>query len=145
MRAVAKSWFRAWWALVPHPKDITILFTFVYCMAFLTGIMAVIWPPLSLVSFADWVAVVLIASFLAIGGVMSVLASWWEYWKLERIGLWFLISAESMYLMLVTWVQIASSSGSRVLQLGTISFALACFVSRYFMVRTFTYRPGSKS
>lgn len=137
-------WVRTWWVRVPEPRDISALFTVVYAISAVTGFVVLFDPPILLLGVSDQVAVSLISICLMVGAVISCFAGWREYWKLERIGLWFLFGAQGMYFFLVTYLHLTSITGSRLLQMGTILVAVCCYVARYLLIRTFTYRPGAK-
>lgn len=136
-------WVQTWWLRVPEPRELSALFTVVYLVSASTGLAALFNPPLTLVTITDRTAVGLIAALLVAGALLAGAGGWREYWRLERIGLFILISAEATYFGLIAYLQIVHGSGARHLQLGTIAIAIGCFVARYLMIKTFTRRPGA--
>lgn len=134
------AWTKTWWMRVPEPRDISLIFTAVYVLAFTGGVIAFVAPPQSITGVAGPILLGTIGAFLLLGSVIGMIAGARENWKLERIGVWFMGGAIFVYGVQVAILQ-AITPGMRWLQLVVVTIALLIFVLRYRLVRIYTYRP----
>lgn len=140
-RSKVGIWLQSWWLRVPSPRELSVAFTALYALAFCTGMVTLLQPPLSLSREVGGAQVMAsVGVLLIIGAVLSIVGGAREHWKLERIGLWLMSWALVIYAAIVLTLHF-SSTGSRLTQLGVICMALMAFLIRYLMIWRFTYRP----
>lgn len=129
------------WKYIPEPREMSVLLSMVYSLAGLMGLILFLDPRVWRMGGPDLTAHLMIASFLVVGSIISGLAGFFEYWRRERIGLLFLISAMLTYGYLVL-VDQAATGVADILHPGTVALACLLFIARRVHIRTFTYRPG---
>lgn len=134
------DWLRFWWLKVPEPRAFSAIYTTLYGIAALTGLVTLLNPPQTIRAEIGTAAMASIGVLLLIGAAIGMVGGAWEHWKLERVGLWFMSGALLIYAMLVTALHF-TSQGSRLTQLGVILLALGTFTVRYLMIRRYTFRP----
>lgn len=134
------AWLRTWWLVVPVPRELSVAYTCVYVVAALTGLVTLVLPPVTISAEIGSVAMSSMGVLLLVGAAIGMVGGAMEHWKLERIGLFFMASAITIYGLLVGALHF-SSEGSRLTQLGVVVLALAVFVVRFLMIRRYTFRP----
>lgn len=136
------AWTKTWWMRVPEPRDISLIFTIVYALACVGGVVAFVAPPQSITGVAGPILLGFIGAFLLLGAMLAMFAGARENWMLERIGVWFMGGAVFTYAVQIGILQAQDSEGGqRYLHLIISVIALLVFVLRYRLVRIYTYRP----
>jgi hypothetical protein len=135
------SWLQTWWLRVPTPREFSIAYTIVYLVSFLTGIVTLIAPPITIKTEIGPAAMASIGYLLIVGALISMVGGARKFWKLERVGLWFMSCAWGIYGILVLILHV-TTPGSRLTQLGAVTLALILYFIRYLMIRKYTYQPG---
>lgn len=135
------GWLQTWWLRVPRPRELSVAFTVLYSLAFSTGLVTLLMPPLSLSREVGGPQVMAsVGVMLSLGALIAMGGGAREAWQLERIGLWLMSCALSIYAVIVLTLHF-TSTGSRLTQLGVVCMALAAFLIRYLMIWRFNYRP----
>ncbi|WP_300733719.1 hypothetical protein [Pseudomonas sp.] len=136
-----RAWFRTWWLKVPRPRELSVAFTLLYGVALGTGLVTLAAPPVSLSREVGGPQVMAsVGLLLTAGALAAMLGGACEHWKLERIGLWLMGCALTIYGAIVLSLHF-TESGSRLTQLGVVAMALIAFLVRFLMIWRFTYRP----
>lgn len=136
-----RDWFRSWWLRVPSPREISIAYTAIYFVALATGIAALAVPPRTVELEVGAYASAALGVLLTLGAVIGMIAGALEHWRLERVGLMFMLTAGLIYAVIVSSIHYSEAPGSRLTQVGFIMIACGALVVRYLMIRRFTYRP----
>ena len=135
------TWLQTWWLRVPMPRELSVAFTVLYSLALGTGVVTLLWPPVSLSNEVGGPQVMASVGVLLIAGaIVSMIGGALEHWKVERIGLWLMAWSLLIYGAIILTLHF-SSTGSRLTQLGVIGMALTAFLVRYLMIWRFTFRP----
>lgn len=140
-KGVVTNWFQTWWLRVPSPREFSIVFTFVYAISLLTGAATLKFPPNTISAEIGAAAMVSIGGLLVVGALIGMLGGARKFWKLERVGLWFMSMAWVIYGVVVVILHL-SSEGSRLTQLGAVVLALSVYFIRYLMIRRYSFQPG---
>lgn len=136
-----RGWLQTWWMRVPEPRELSVVFTGAYFVAFLTGVATLTYPPMSLSKEVGGPQVMAsVGVLLLVGSLVAMFGGAREHWKVERIGLWLMAWAGLIYATIVLFLQF-TSNGSRLTQLGFIVLGLTVFLIRYLMIWRFTFRP----
>lgn len=125
---------------VPEPRDLSLIFSLAYLLAFAGGVIAFVAPPQSISLITGPILLSIIGVFLIVGSLMSMVAGARDIWLIERLGVWLMGSAVFVYGIQVVIVQV-TEPGSRYLQMIIIGLALLVFVIRYRLIRIYTFRP----
>lgn len=135
------AWLRVWWLRVPTPRELSIAFTLLYCLALGAGIVTLVWPPVTLSQEVGGPEVMAsVGVLLLLGATISMVGGAREHWKVERIGLWLQSWALVLYAGIVLALHF-SSTGSRLTQLFVIGMALIAYLIRFLMIWRFSFRP----
>lgn len=138
---LVREWCRTWWARIPHPREISIAYTAIYFVALATGIATLAVPPRTVELEIGAYASAALGVLLVLGAVIGMIAGALEHWRLERVGLMFMLTAGIIYAATVSSIHYSEAPGSRLTQIGFIVIACGALVVRYLMIRRFTYRP----
>lgn len=141
MRTKAGAWFQTWWSLVPGPRGLSLVFTLLYAVAWFTGVITLLVPPVSLSAQVGGPAIMASVGWLmAAGALIGMIGGAREFWKVERIGLGLMTWGLSIYLVIVLSLHF-TTPGSRLTQTGIILMALLSLLIRYLMIWRYAYRP----
>lgn len=134
-------WFQTWWLRVPSPREVSAAYSMAYLVTLFMGIVTLTFPPRTLsYELGGPQAMMSVGVLLIIGAVVGMTGGTLEHWKLERVGLWFMSGALSIYGAVVLALHL-TQEGSRLTQLGPILLGLILFFLRWVMIRRFSYRP----
>lgn len=134
------AWVRRMWQGVTEPRHLKVFYLGIYMVAFLTGVVTLLWPPNSIEgALGAALTVTWSVFFLAggMGGMISVLPGWW--WA-ERLSIGLCVTGIGIYGTVVLSLHV-TGTGSRLTQLGMIALASGVFLVRWLLIRKFTFEP----
>lgn len=141
MFARLRRWLRTWWLTVPTPREISMVYTVVYVIVGVTGVFTLLIPPEPIQHVAEPVTTAGVGVFFILGAIVAGIGGYREHWQFERAGLLLVLGALAGYAVLMLALH-SASLGYRLMHGGIILIALAVFVLRWLMIRSYTYRPG---
>lgn len=134
-------WARLWWLTVPEPRIFSLGWGAAYLMLGFAGFVALLDPPLSLVSSAGWMPVLIsLGGLNVVGMAVAMLSGWRDYWKGERLGIALMLGAAAIYAALIVSLQLGEA-GNRWVQFFYVAFVFVVLGIRFLMIRWFTFRP----
>lgn len=143
MRSKAAVWLRTWWLRVPEPRVFSIGWGIAYAVLCLTGIAALVSPPITIVAEIGYTAAkVSIGALNIIGTLIAMVSGYFDYWKGERLGIGFTAAAAALILCtMLAYVNHQRFDGSTLVVMGYVAFAAVVLGVRYLMIRWYTFRP----
>lgn len=123
-----------WWLRLPEPRELSSVYTIIYSIAMITGVVTLLFPPRSLAAEVGETAMSSVGALLIAGAIIGMVGGAVEHSKLERIGLSLQAWALLIYAVIVTILHF-TSPGSRLTQLGVIALALlGSYVVRWLLI-----------
>lgn len=125
---------KPWWERMPEPRELSTIYTIIYGVALLTGIVTLANPPRSLSAEVGQAAMASVGALLIAGAVIAMAGGANEHSRLEKIGLNLQVWALLIYASIVTILHF-TTAGSRLTQVGVIILALlGCFGARWLLI-----------
>lgn len=135
-------WLHTWWLRVPEPRVFSIGWGIAYAVLCLTGIAALVSPPVTVVAEVGYtVAKVSIGGLNIIGTLIAMVSGYFDYWKGERLGIGFTAAAALILGAMLIYVNQQIAEGSTLVVTGYVAFAAVILGVRYLMIRWYTFRP----
>lgn len=131
---------RRLWARIQEPKVITVYQFVIYVVVTLTGLAAWFFPPTSIEGAIGPVLTQMFAGLLVTGGLLGSIAVLPGIWWLERAGVLACATGALIYGGVVLSLHV-TQSGSRLVQLGVITWALLSIAQRWHRIRRYAYDP----
>lgn len=128
------------WARIQEPKVITIYQFVIYTVVALTGLAAWFFPPTSIEGAIGPLLTQMFAAFLVTGGTLGAVAVLPGIWWLERAAVLACATGALIYGGVVLSLHV-TQSGSRLVQLGVIIWALLSITQRWHRIRRYAYDP----
>lgn len=136
------DWMRTWWLRVPEPRVFSIGWGIAYAVLCLTGIAALVSPPVTGVAEVGYTAAkVSIGGLNIIGTLIAMVSGYFDYWKGERLGIGLTAAAALILGAMLAYVNHQISEGSTLVVMGYVAFAAVVLGVRYLMIRWYTFRP----
>lgn len=135
-------WLHTWWLRVPEPRVFSIGCGIAYAVLCLTGIAALVSPPVTVVAEVSYTAAkVSIGGLNIIGTLIAMVSGYFDYWKGERLGIGFTAAAAIILGAMLIYVNQQIAEGSTLVVTGYVAFAAVILGVRYLMIRWYTFRP----
>lgn len=135
-------WLHTWWLRVPEPRVFSIGWGIAYAVLCLTGIAALVAPPVTIVAEIGYTAAkVSIGALNIIGTLIAMVSGYFDYWKGERLGIGFTAAAALILAGMLLYVNQLIAEGSALVVTGYVAFAAVILGVRYLMIRWYTFRP----
>lgn len=131
---------RRLWLRVQEPRVITVYQCVIYVAVTLTGIAALLSPPMSIEGAIGPLLTRMFAVFLLTGGALGAIAVLPGIWWLERAAVIACATGALIYAGVVLSLQV-TQTGSRLVQLGVIVWALLSIAQRWHRIRRYAYDP----
>lgn len=139
MRALL--WLRARWLnIVPEPRYESVIYTVVYGLFVLTGLVTLVWPPNTIANVLGYAGINLVGWLMVIGGVVGMWAGQREWWEAERVAIATMFTGLSVYGIIVAALHF-QGTGSRLTQLGLICIAAMTLVLRFGAIHKYAFKP----
>lgn len=128
------------WGRVQEPKVITLYQFVIYVVVALTGLAAWFFPPTSIEGAIGPLLTRMLAGFLMVGGTLGAIAVLPGIWWLERAAVLACATGALIYGGVVLSLHI-TQTGSQLVQLGVITWALLSIAQRWHRIRRYAYDP----
>lgn len=129
------------WTRIHEPRIVSVLRFFVYLVLLSGGLAAMVSPPASLEGEVGAVAMTVLATLLAFGGLLGAIAALPGTWWLERTALLAIICALLIYGLIVAVLHV-QGPGNRLLQLSMIIAVILSQAIRWVRIRQRPYDPA---
>lgn len=137
-----RAWLLTWWLRVPEPRVFSIGWGIAYAVLCLTGIAALVAPPITVVTEVGYAtAKVSIGGLNILGTIIAMVSGYFDYWKGERLGIGFTAAAALILGAMLAYVNHQIPEGSTLVVMGYVAFAAVVLGVRYLMIRWYTFRP----
>lgn len=137
-----RAWLLTWWLRVPEPRVFSIGWGIAYAVLCLTGIAALVAPPITVVTEVGYAAAkVSIGGLNILGTLIAMVSGYFDYWKGERLGIGFTAAAALILGAMLAYVNRQISEGPTLVVMGYVAFAAVVLGVRYLMIRWYTFRP----
>lgn len=130
-----------WWSVFKTPQYQNPIYFIGYLIMVGIGLIGIFDPPRTVEGALGPLLMAALASFALIGGLNNLFSLIKGWWWLERLGLIMIAGAIVSYALTVLIMHIQSDSGTRLLQLGYITFSSVSIVSRFFIIRKWSFEP----
>ena len=128
------------WRKIREPRVISVTYFVIYAVLFGAAISALLDPPRSVEGHIGAVAMTLLASMLAFGGLVGAPSSLIGIWWLERTAVFAIAMSALIYGGIVATLHF-TGTGNRLLQLGFVATVLLMQIVRWHRIRQRPYDP----
>lgn len=128
------------WQKVREPRVISVTYFVIYAVLFAAAVSALLDPPRSVEGHIGAVAMTLLASMLAFGGLVGAPSALIGIWWLERTAVFAIAMSALIYGSIVTTLHV-TGTGNRLLQLGFVVTVLLMQIVRWHRIRQRPYDP----
>lgn len=127
-----------WWYLVPEPRIMSMVTTFLYMTAFLTGIVTLVNPSRALSTVLESGAVITVGWLFVLGSIVGMVFGAADFWQFERWGIFAIMAGLLIYGLCVV---IFSDSAQRWTYLGVVLLATIGLVYRLAHIYRYPFKP----
>ena len=128
------------WRKVREPRVISVTYFVIYGVLFAAAVSALLDPPRSVEGHIGAVAMTLLASMLAFGGLVGAPSALVGIWWLERTAVFAIAMSALIYGGIVAALHV-TGTGNRLLQLGFVLAVLLMQIVRWHRIRQRPYDP----
>ena len=128
------------WRKVREPRVISVTYFVIYGVLFAAAVSALLDPPRSVEGHIGAVAMALLASMLAFGGLVGAPSALFGIWWLERTAVFAIAMSALIYGGIVAALHV-TGTGNRLLQLGFVLAVLLMQIVRWHRIRQRPYDP----
>lgn len=128
------------WEKVSEPRILNAIFWVGYVVTFLTGVVTLVAPPMTVTGEIGPVLAILWAYMFILGGAIGATTALRGLWAWERWGILLGWAGLAVYAIVITVLHF-TSPGSRLTQLGILTLAALFFLARWVLIRGRTYGP----
>lgn len=127
---------------ISEPRIINLITFFGYLSIAGGGILALVWPPMSIENEIGNYSMTVLAFLAATGGLIGLISVLPGWWHIERVAILFMLASLLIYYGILSFL-IWTAPGNRFLQASVVFFGIMALLSRYMRVSSMEYDPTS--
>ncbi|MET0886745.1 MAG: hypothetical protein ABWX92_09870 [Mycetocola sp.] len=129
------------WRSIAEPRHLKIAFLIGYLVTIYMGSVTFCAPPASVEGELGVWLTKSMAIFLTSAGLIGTVTVLPGWWATERLGIYSAYVGLAIYAGVAITLQITSSEGSRLTQIGAILLAVLLFIVRQLLIRKHDFEP----
>lgn len=129
------------WSYIDEPRTHRFLWSVRYVALAVVGLMALVWPPMSIAGALPDGFVIFWGVLLLVGGLLGSVFVLRHFWLLERVSIWLTGGGTLIYLASILSLHF-SQDGNRLIQAIFVALILVALIDRYTEITGDTYEPG---